>query len=112
MFYKLDEDKNVILTDIIDWANFIEGGASENYKTVGKDKINKLIISTVFLGLCHNYSQFPGRPIVFKTMIFKGKKALGYQERYSTWQQAEEGHQRAIEWVKNGCKENHEDLIK
>ena len=30
---------------------------------------------------------------------------LDYQQRYSTWQEALEGHQKAIEWVNNGCKE-------
>jgi hypothetical protein len=41
-------------------------------------------------------------------MIFKGDNCLDYQERYSTWKEAEEGHQKAIEWIKNGCKDEEE----
>jgi hypothetical protein len=39
-------------------------------------------------------------------MVFKGKgSSEEYCDRYSTWQEAEEGHKVAVEWVKNGCKE-------
>ena len=31
---------------------------------------------------------------------------LDYQERYATWKEAEEGHKRAVQWVKEGCKED------
>ena len=30
-----------------------------------------------------------------------------YCNRYSTWQEAAAGHEKAIQWIKDGCK--HED---
>jgi hypothetical protein len=69
-------------------------------RTVKKDKITShgvdVTVSTVFLGLDHNWGDGP--PILFETMIFGGERDE-YQERYSTWGEAEEGHQRAIELV-------------
>lgn len=107
MYYKLDENKNVIPSSLEEWANFIEGNSPTNYRHVGDEVINGYRISTVFLGLCHNfYHNSANIPIVFETMIFKEDKSLDYQERYSTWKEAEEGHKRAIEWVKKGCKED------
>lgn len=106
MYYKLDENKNVVPSSLKEWADFIEGRLPTNYKHVGDDTINGKRISTVFLGLCHNFNPRGGTPIVFETMVFEGDKSDIYQERYSTYKQAEDGHQRAIEWVKNGCKED------
>ena len=50
-------------------------------------------VSTVFLGLDHSYNP-DGPPILFETMIFGGPHNE-YQERYSTWDEAIEGHERA-----------------
>lgn len=50
-------------------------------------------VSTVFLGLDHRFGDGP--PLLFETMAFVGHDDVG-MERYSTWQEAEEGHAR---WV-------------
>lgn len=55
-------------------------------------------VSTVFLGLDHRfYGQGP--PILFETMIFGGWTFSDYQQRYSTWGQAESGHLAALKVV-------------
>ena len=108
MYYKLDENKNVVKSSLEEWANFIEGRLPTNYKHVGDDTINGYRISTVFLGLCHNFVYHDKTPIVFETMVFKSRGSEIYQRRYCMWQQAEAGHQEAINWVKNGCKEDNE----
>lgn len=51
-------------------------------------------ISTIFLALDHNYFGI-GPPILFETMIFGGPQDQ-YQERYTSWIEAEEGHKRAV----------------
>ena len=51
-------------------------------------------VSTVFLGLDYQFGK--GRPILFETMCFGGL-IEGEGERYSTWGEAVEGHDR---WVK------------
>jgi hypothetical protein len=50
-------------------------------------------VSTVFLGLDHQWGDGP--PLVFETMIFGGEHDQ-YQERYSTWDEAEAGHKQGV----------------
>lgn len=57
-------------------------------------------VSTVFLGVDHNFFGDGRRPIVFETMIFGGPHD-GYQERYATWEEAEVGHRRALLLARN-----------
>jgi hypothetical protein len=83
----------------MEWA-----GQFEKIESVAKSEINDNRISTVWLGLDHNY--FGGPPLVFETMVFDKDGKDIYMDRYTTWQEAEEGHQRAVEWVKNGCNED------
>lgn len=103
MYYKLDENKNVKPSSLEEWATFIEKRLPTNYWIVGKDDVNGYHISTVFIGLCHNSNPSSKVPIVFETMIFLNGETGFYQERYSTWEEAEEGHRRAVQWVKDGC---------
>ena len=105
MYYKLDENKNVVPSSLEEFTTFIEGTFPTNYRHVGDDTINGYRVSTVFIGICHNFNPCSGVPIVFETMIFEGDRSDIYIERYSTWKEAEEGHKRAVEWVKNGCNE-------
>lgn len=64
-------------------------------KIVRKDVVGGVEISTVFLGRNHQFRDGP--PLVFETMVFGG--AGDYQARYSTWEQAEQGHARALAQV-------------
>lgn len=104
--YILDENNNVIPADLMTWSNFFEDAKR---RTVKQETVNDLWVSTVFLGLDHNFyfreNNEYYKPHVFETMIFKGVSSLNYQDRYSTWKEAEEGHQKAIQWIKDGCKE-------
>lgn len=78
--------------DLIKWAT-----ARENSdRIVAKTKIGDSEVSTVFLGTDHAFGG--GAPLLFETMIFGGKHDE-FCERYSTWEEAEEGHKRAIALV-------------
>lgn len=57
----------------------------------------KVRVSTIFLGLDHNYSG--GEPILFETMIFGGPLD-GEQWRYHTYDEAERGHANAVKDAK------------
>jgi hypothetical protein len=53
-------------------------------------------VSTVFLGLDHQFGEGP--PLLFETMVFAqqdmGREALeALTQRYSTWHEAEQGHE-------------------
>ena len=68
---------------------------------VAKTKVEDVEVSTVFLGLDHNF--MGDVPILWETMIFgdKEKESLyDYQERYATFDEAKAGHQRAVEFVR------------
>ncbi len=101
MYYKLDENKNVVPSSLEEWTNFIEGRTSES-KHVGDDEIRNIRISTIFLGIPYGFD-IDDLPLVFETMVFDSDENDIYMKRYSTYKQAEEGHQDALAWVKNGC---------
>lgn len=93
MNYILDGHVPVPCDDFLKWAEWL--GTADRH--VAKDLVARAVISTVFLGLDHNFSGGP--PLLFETMIFGGKHD-GYQDRYSTWDEAVAGHNRAVEMVK------------
>ena len=73
-----------------------------------KTKVGKYEVSTVDLGIDHNFGF--GKPLYYETMIFqKNGDEIDfsgiYQERYSTEEEAREGHKRAIKYVKELLKE-------
>lgn len=89
------KDKKIIPVDLMTWAKWFE--TVERH--IGNDYIGKIQVSTVFLGIDHNFGE--GEPLLFETMIFGGKYD-DYQERYSTYEEAEKGHKKAIKLVKEG----------
>jgi hypothetical protein len=76
-----------------------------NKSRVAKTEIDQYLISTVFLGIDHNFRDSP-RPILFETMIFGDEPGDGYQTRCSTWEEAQEMHKVAIQYVLDGCKDD------
>jgi hypothetical protein len=93
--YILNQNHEVIETDLLTWAKFIE---KENRIIKQETLPNKKWISTVFLGLDHNFSQ-DGPPLLFETMVFpeKGNFEDLDCKRYSTWEEAEKGHEELKE---------------
>lgn len=65
-------------------------------RRVALDQVKDVRISTVFLGIDHNFT-FGGRPVLFETMTFGNTDEL--EERYCTWDEAVEGHERAVRMV-------------
>lgn len=66
-------------------------------RTVGKTVVRNLKVSTVFLGLNHQYCK-GGPPLIFETMVF-GMKDDELQWRYSTLKQAQKGHAAAVRYA-------------
>jgi hypothetical protein len=82
--YILD-GKKAVPADLMTWANWYETAS----RVVAKTDIGEVHISTVFLGLNHQWGDGP--PLLFETMIFGGPLDQE-QDRYSTWEEAEAGH--------------------
>lgn len=64
---------------------------------VAQEHVGGVRVSTVFLGFDHNI--FGDIPLLFETMIFGGEHD-GYQERCSTWTEAEKMHAEALDLVR------------
>ena len=52
-------------------------------------------ISTVWLGVNYRFLG-DGSPLIFETMVFRGKESDLDMERYSTQEEAKVGHQRMV----------------
>jgi len=82
----------------------------KNDHHIGDDYLEKCRVSTVWLGINHNFEDGP--PLIFETMVFSAKngKVTEYSEldmeRYSTLKQAKDGHKKM---VKKWKKKQHED---
>lgn len=98
--YVLDENgQPVIENNLMTWARWFE----KRERHLADDRLeNGLRVSTVFLGLDHNYC-LDGPPILWETMIFDAdeeSELSGYQQRYATREEAEAGHKEALELAK------------
>ena len=91
-YYKLD-GKKVVTTDD-------STAAFRGDRTVAKETINNVDISTVFLGINHGWGD---KILLFETMIFGGEFDQE-TNRYGTWDEAEIGHKAMVEKVKQATK--------
>lgn len=93
-FYKL-AGKETVPSTLMDWAMSVQNKES---KQVGKTEfVGGVLVSTVFLGFDHGWGD--ELPCLFETMVFGGQHDM-YQERYSTFDEAEEGHKRVEKMVR------------
>ncbi len=88
--YLLEGKTPVPCDDLLTWGRQFE----KMDRHVGFTEHGGVRVSTVFLGLDHAWGDGP--PMIFETMIFGGEHDQ-YQERYSTWEEAEAGHKKACE---------------
>ena len=83
--------------NIAAWVEFFK---DSDARRVAYDAVGEVSVSTVFLGLDHNFGN-GGPPVLFETMIFGGPHDED-QWRYCTWEEAEEGHKAACELAFHG----------
>lgn len=82
--------------DMLVWARWFETMGKQRivaHTTIGDD----VYVSTVFLGLDHSFGAGPS-PVLWETMVFGGPHDQ-YQKRYCSREEAERGHQKAVEMV-------------
>lgn len=94
--------------EVVEVDSFVEAaGCFENTaaRTVAKTQIvspdgtQDSEVSTVFLTIDHNFSN-DGPPILFETMVFGNEAFEGLQRRYTTWGEAEAGHEAVVATVR------------
>lgn len=76
------------------------------YRIIKKETLGRWKVSTVWLGMDHNFSD-DGNPLIFETMVFPNKGdgmefSEDYCQRYSTEEEAIKGHEEAVEKYKQG----------
>lgn len=96
--YILDEKGNPIVeSDIYLWSNWFENA---DLRRVAKDTIGDSDVSTVFLGVDHNFNK-RGPPILWETMVFGGKLDREQDRCSGSKEQAEAMHARMVKRVKD-----------
>lgn len=87
-------DRDGVQIDMVQWSLLFEDKA---YCRVAFDEIEGVSVSTVWLGIDHNFYG-DGPPLIFETMIF-GRELDQEQWRYATEYDARVGHQKACDLV-------------
>jgi hypothetical protein len=94
MKYILDNSGNPLPEpDPLKWAQWFESAE----RHVANDRVGDIRISTVFLGLDHNWGFGP--PVLWETMIFGGPLDQEMR-RYTSRESAESGHREMVLKVK------------
>lgn len=103
--------------DLMRWGRWMEVAD----RVVAKADVDHYRVSTVFLGINHQWHP-DGTPLLFETMVFdashewedmdgvkhKGASVGEFMNRYSTWDEAEKGHNAAV----STPKRRHLKLVK
>lgn len=84
--------------DYAEWSRLKD---DPSYSRIGSTQIGPYLVSTVWLGLDHRFTD-EGPPLIFETMVFDQSRDEDswselYCERYSTEAEALAGHQRACD---------------
>ena len=85
------------LVDMMTWARWFED-ADADERRVAFYEDGGIRVSTVFIGLNHEWRP-DAPPQIFETMVFGGPLD-DEQQRYATWEQAEDGHKALVLRVK------------
>jgi hypothetical protein len=92
-------DRVPVAVDLMTWAHWFERGF-EQRQIVRTEITDRCEVSTVFLGVDHNFRG--GEPLLFETMTFGGP--LGDDtRRYATLAEAERGHAEAVVQARKAC---------
>ncbi len=99
MYYDMD---NRPFENVNQWGEYKE--SLGDGVIIRSDHIGKYYVSTVYIGLDMNL--FRGRPLIFETMIFtddsdREDELDMYQDRYTTKEEANLGHEKALKLVRD-----------
>lgn len=88
------------MDDIHIWAQWCHEAQN---RIVKQEDVGEYWVSTVFLGIDHNFgNDGEGIPILFETMMTRRGEWCDYQDRYATWDEAVEGHDRIVLGILTG----------
>jgi hypothetical protein len=100
LYYILKGHDPVPCDDVVTWSTWYATAD----RVVARDDLGAYVVSTVFLGLDHNFAA-TGRPILFETMVFRDQTLIDVdQDRYATWDEAAAGHAALVARYKRAKK--------
>ena len=102
-YYILIDKKPVVCHDTTLWLKY----QSENSRVVDRTSFGEVEVSTVFLGWEHGKDE--GVPILFETLVFGGEYD-GYMLRYTSWDDAVNGHEEVCKMVNKVAIERENKL--
>ena len=97
--YWILRGREIVPAELMEWAKFYE----TRERFMFNESVGDAKVSTVFLGLDHGYGD--GAPVLFESMIFGGLHADS-QWRYCTYGEAEAGHKRIVQCLRDGVDPN------
>ena len=77
-YYRLDGHEVVKCNNLEEWAKWFKTAD----RHVARDTHGKVTVSTIFLGLDHNFGD--GKPVLFETLVLGGD-INSEMDRYRTW---------------------------
>jgi hypothetical protein len=95
-FYILNDNGEPERANILTWMDWFSNPDNQNNRIIAKTNIKGCQISTIFIGF--NSSMGNERPELFETMVFGGELD-GKYVRYSTRQEAKNGHEEMVATV-------------
>lgn len=98
-WYILDKENKPVLSTSEGWYKWISDNNGFPIRIDYTQVSDKVYVSTIFLGLNHNFGEGP--PILFETMIFGFDDGIEYQWRYSSFDDAMVGHDMAVKKAMN-----------
>ncbi len=102
-WYILDNNNKPVPAEMFVAAKWMED--HPNRKIVKQEDVGDIHVSTVFLGLDHAmFWDKDKTPVLWETMIFGGTHDQEYQQRYTSYEDALEGHKVAVEIAINSLK--------
>lgn len=102
-WFILDHMHQAIKASMKEWAVWSSQDGGDVRRVAFTDIGNGVSISTVFLGLNHNFGA--GDPILFETMVFADLQLNDFHmkettRRYATWAEAQLGHNEVVALVR------------
>ncbi len=105
MYYILKDKLAIPCEDLVEWSVWMS--KNENDCDVGKTDVEGTFVSTVFLGLDHQFHG-GGDPLLFETMAFSEDGVVAGPIRTSSWGEAQANHDNTVKTIKRQLRKAKE----